>query len=189
MAEQLSAWKAYCQLLTTLHASPQQMLREEKLIEDDHAAATAAVDRESQQIQIDLLSKRSALQAVLDQARASLATLNDNRFQLQQKLAPGRDVHPRESVAPRIPVAHLKSQLESAIQHLVRERRSQIAARRKADEDEVRLRLAEEDRLARERVALQQQQAARQRQLKMFALIVVVVIMVGIAALRAIFPG
>jgi hypothetical protein len=71
----------------------------------------------------------------------------------------------------------------------VRERRSQIAARRKADEDEVRLRLAEEDRLARETVALQQQQAARQRQLKMFALIVVVVIMVGIAALRAIFPG
>jgi len=186
MTENLSAWKAYCQLLTTLHVSPEQMRREVQVIEDTHAAALAVIDQQFQRIQSDLLSKRSNLQLALDQARASLAALNDNRFQLQQKLGPGRDVQASESAASRISVAHVTSELDLAIQNLVRERRSQIVARRKADEDEIRRRLAEEDRLAHERVVLQQQQAARHRQLKIFALVATGAIIIGIIALRAI---
>lgn len=156
------------------------------MIEDAHAATSVAIDQQFQRIQSDLLSKRSTLQLVLDQARASLAALNDNRFQLQQKLGAGRDVQPSESAASRISVARVKSELDSAIQSLVRERRSQIAARRKADEDEIRRRLAEEDRLAHERVVLQQQQAARQRQLKIVALVATGAIVISIVALMVI---
>lgn len=186
MTEKLSAWKAYCQLLTTLHASPQQMQREAQMIEDAHAAALAAIEQQFKRIQSNLLSKRSTLQLVLDQAKATLAALNDNRFQLQQKLGPGRDDQPSESAASRISVAHVKSELDSVVQSLVRERRNQIAARRKADEDEIRRRLAEEDRLAHERLALQQQQTARRRQLKIFALVATGAIMISIVVLQAI---
>lgn len=156
------------------------------MIEDAHAAAIAAAEQQYRRTESDLLSKRRSLQAVLDQAKAALAALNDNRFQLQQQLSSGRDVQPSESAAPRISVARVKSELDSAIQNLVRERRSQIAARRKADEDEIRRRLEEEDRLANERVALQQQQAARQRQLKIIALVATGATIIGIVALRTI---
>lgn len=185
MAEKSDIWRGYCTLLATLHTSPQQLERAAALIEVTHAQAMASMNQLNRQLRSDLVSKRDALQTRLEQANASLRCLNDNRFQLQQKLHPGRANHAGVSATSEILQSKGEVNLDLAIQALLQERRNQIAARRKFDEDEIRRR-TEEDRLASERATLQQQRTARQRKVKIIALISTGSILIGVAAFWAI---